>query len=78
MKNYLKDKRVMVGLALVAGVFAYYYYDKNRKANIKAKAEVMADTPVGGTSASLGPNASNTPPIVKATINAAQASKADL
>jgi hypothetical protein len=44
MKNYLKDKRVLVGL-LIAGALGYYFYDQNRKAMIKAKAEKMADTP---------------------------------
>ena len=44
MKNYLKDKRVLVGLLLV-GALGYYLYDQRRKANIKAKAEELANTP---------------------------------
>lgn len=44
MKNYLKDKRVLVGLLLV-GAVAYYLYDQKRKAQIKADAEVLASTP---------------------------------
>jgi len=44
MKNYLKDKKVLVGL-LIAGALGYYLYDQNRKAMIKSMGENMADTP---------------------------------
>jgi uncharacterized membrane protein YebE (DUF533 family) len=48
MKNYLKDKKVLVGL-LIAGAVAYYFYDKKRKADIKARAEELASTPATTT-----------------------------
>jgi uncharacterized membrane protein YebE (DUF533 family) len=44
MKNYLKDKRVLVGLVIVAGAVGYYIYDQKRKAKIKADAEILANT----------------------------------
>lgn len=54
MKNYLKDKRVLVGL-LIAGALGYYFYDQNRKAMIKARAEKMADTPANAPEATTPP-----------------------
>jgi hypothetical protein len=53
MKNYLKDKKVLVGLVVVAAL-GYYLYDRNKKAKIKSDAQIMASTPDGGTSVSLG------------------------
>jgi hypothetical protein len=44
MKNYLKDKKVLVGL-LALGVVAYYVYGQKRKADLKARAEELANTP---------------------------------
>ena len=44
MKNYLKDKKVLVGLAIVVAGVGYYFYDQNKKSRIKAKAEELADT----------------------------------
>lgn len=46
MKNLLKNKKVLVGLVVIAGAVGYYYYDKKKKAQIKADAEVLANTPV--------------------------------
>jgi hypothetical protein len=48
MKNYLKDKRVLVGI-LIVGALGYYFYDQNRKAMIKARAEALASTPATTT-----------------------------
>lgn len=42
MKNLLKDKRVLVGALVLAGLVSYYLYDKNKKAKIKAGASAMA------------------------------------
>jgi len=64
MKNYLKDKKVLVGL-LIAGAVAYYFYDKKRKADIKSKAEALASTPATTTTPEVAPAPKPTPtPIV--------------
>ena len=49
MKNLLKDKKVLVGLVLVAGAVGYYFYDQRRKAKIKADAQALASTPPATT-----------------------------
>jgi hypothetical protein len=56
MKNYLKDKKVLVGL-LALGVVAYYVYGQKRKADLKARAEELANTPaiVSTTEVSTAP-----------------------
>ena len=63
MKNYLKDKKVLVGL-LIAGAVAYYFYDKKRKADIKSKAEALASTPATTTTPEVAP--APKPMLVKA------------
>jgi hypothetical protein len=45
MKNYLKDQKVLVGLAIVVAGVGYYMYDQKRKAKIKEEADKMASTP---------------------------------
>ena len=60
MKNYLKDKKVLVGL-LIAGAVAYYFYDKKRKADIKSKAEALASTPATTTTPEVAPAPKPTP-----------------
>ena len=45
MKNLLKDKKVLIGLLVLAGGVGYYFYDKNRKEKVKAQAQTMAGTP---------------------------------
>ena len=80
MKNYLKDKKVLVGL-VIAGALAYYFYDKNKKAKIKADAQAMASTPATTTPApatTTTTTAGTTPPIVKSTLSSAEATKVDM
>jgi uncharacterized membrane protein YebE (DUF533 family) len=43
MKDLLKNKKVLVGL-LALGVVAYYVYGQKRKADLKARAEELANT----------------------------------
>lgn len=48
MKDLLKNKKVVVG-ALAALVLGFYLYDQKRKADLKARAEVLASTPATTT-----------------------------
>jgi len=74
MKNLLKDKKVIVG-AVVVLALGYYLYDQKRKANLKARAEVLASTPATTT---ITATEVTTPPIVKSTTSSAGAIKTEM